>query len=56
MGRKRATGETNAELRQVDLKTVRLGSKPGIMGVRLYQAFQEVNLSPSTLETDMRKL
>ncbi|MBR4504811.1 MAG: site-specific integrase [Candidatus Methanomethylophilaceae archaeon] len=56
MGRKRATGESNAELRQTDLKSVRLGGKPGIMAVRLYEAFQEVNLSPCTLDVDVRKL
>ena len=56
MGRKRVNGETNAELRQADLKTIRLGGKPGIMAVRLYEAFQEVNLSPSTLDVDIRKL
>lgn len=38
MGRKRVNGETNAELRQADLKTIRLGGKPGIMAVRLYEA------------------
>ena len=43
-------------LRQADLSNVRLGRRPLITAMKYYEAFQEVNLSKSTLKEDMKRL
>jgi len=56
MPRKNMSDESPSTLRQMDLKTVRLGRRPFSTSIKFYVAFQELNLSKATLYEDERKL
>lgn len=56
MTKKLASDASNSVLRQADLKTVKLGSRPFSTSIKYYVAFQEINLGKATIYEDERKL
>ena len=56
MTKKLLSDASNSVLRQTDLKTVKLGSKPFSTSIKYFVAFQEISLAKTTIYEDERKL
>ena len=56
MPKKLLSDASNSVLRQTDLKTVKLGSKPFSTSIKYFVAFQEISLAKTTIYEDERKL